>query len=194
MLTSIDLFAGIGGIALGLAPWAKPVAYVEKDPFCCAVLKRNMKRERLPTASIFADVRTFNAAAFRGKADLVTAGFPCQDISRVGTGAGLAGERSRLVWQVLSVAKESGCAAVFLENVSAITLPGLGGAAIVNALARMGMRRRGGKLVVDEFAHHAQGDELWRAAQAVATWGHSIRVLSTHNGKGCRFYSNGGRR
>ncbi len=50
------------------------------------------------------------------------------------------------------------------------------------------LRGRGGKLVVDEFAHHAQGDELWRAAQAVATWGHNIRVLSTHNGKGCRFY------
>ncbi len=34
------------------------------------------------------------------------------------------------------------------------------------------LRGRGGKLVVDEFAHHAQGDELWRAAQAVATWGY----------------------
>ena len=50
------------------------------------------------------------------------------------------------------------------------------------------LRGRGGKLVVDEYAHHDQSDELWRAAQAVATWGHSIRVLSTHNGKGCRFY------
>ena len=37
-------------------------------------------------------------------------------------------------------------------------------------------------------AHHDQSDELWRAAQAVVPWGHSIRVLSTHNGKGCRFY------
>ena len=50
------------------------------------------------------------------------------------------------------------------------------------------LRGRGGKLVIDEFAHHANGDELWRAAQAVGVWGHSIRVLSTHNGKSCRFY------
>ena len=50
------------------------------------------------------------------------------------------------------------------------------------------LRGRGGKLVVDEYAHHDQSDELWRAAQAVVPWGHSIRVLSTHNGKGCRFY------
>ena len=50
-------------------------------------------------------------------------------------------------------------------------------------------RSKGGKVVLDEFAFHERPVELWRAARPVTTWhGGQMRILSTHNGKGTRFY------
>lgn len=43
-------------------------------------------------------------------------------------------------------------------------------------------RSKGGKIVLDEFAHHENQEELWKAAWACAMWGDSVRILSTHNG------------
>ncbi|WP_155300171.1 phage terminase large subunit family protein [Deinococcus kurensis] len=51
-----------------------------------------------------------------------------------------------------------------------------------------GFRSKGGKVVIDEFAFHEQADELWRAAAPSVLWGYPIRVFSSHNGKGSRFY------
>lgn len=48
-------------------------------------------------------------------------------------------------------------------------------------------RSKGGKLVLDEFAFHAQPDEMWKAAAPILTWGYPVRVLSTYNGKGNRY-------
>lgn len=49
-------------------------------------------------------------------------------------------------------------------------------------------RSKGGKLVVDEYAFHGQPDALWKAAIPVITWGYPVRILSTYNGKGNRYY------
>ncbi|WP_119301130.1 phage terminase large subunit family protein [Dongia deserti] len=49
-------------------------------------------------------------------------------------------------------------------------------------------RSKGGKLVIDEYAFHAQPEELWKAALPIITWGYPVRVLSTYNGKGNRYY------
>lgn len=51
-----------------------------------------------------------------------------------------------------------------------------------------GLRSKKGKLVLDEFAHHDHPDEMWKAAFPITTWGYPIRILSTHNGKSCKFY------
>jgi len=51
-----------------------------------------------------------------------------------------------------------------------------------------GFRSKGGKVVLDEFAHHDSQDELWKAARPCVTWGFPLRILSTHNGKNCRYY------
>ncbi len=51
-----------------------------------------------------------------------------------------------------------------------------------------GFRSKGGKCVLDEFAWHKDQDELWAAARPVITWGHSLRILSTHNGQQSVFY------
>lgn len=49
-------------------------------------------------------------------------------------------------------------------------------------------RSKGGKLVIDEFAFHPRPDDLWKAAGPVVTWGYPVRILSTYNGKGNRYY------
>lgn len=51
-----------------------------------------------------------------------------------------------------------------------------------------GFRSKGGRVRLDEFAHHDDQDALWRAARPCITWGGDLRVLSTHNGKGCRYF------
>ena len=60
----------------------------------------------------------------------------------------------------------------------------------INALSSNGtqFRSKGGKVILDEFAHHDNQEDLWTAALPCTTWGFPIRVLSTHNGKGCFFY------
>lgn len=60
----------------------------------------------------------------------------------------------------------------------------------INALSSnpKAFRSKGGKLVLDEFAFHKQPEELWKAAIPVMTWGFPVRVLSTYNGKGNRYY------
>lgn len=51
-----------------------------------------------------------------------------------------------------------------------------------------GFRSKGGKIVIDEYAFHEQQDDMWKAAAPAALWGYPIRVFSSHNGKGTRFY------
>lgn len=60
----------------------------------------------------------------------------------------------------------------------------------INALSSnpKAFRSKGGKLVLDEYAFHKQPEELWKAAIPVMTWGFPVRVLSTYNGKGNRYY------
>ena len=49
-------------------------------------------------------------------------------------------------------------------------------------------RSKGGKIVLDEFAHHDNQLELWKAAKPTAVWGYPVRIISTHNGKKSQFY------
>ena len=51
-----------------------------------------------------------------------------------------------------------------------------------------GFRSKGGKVVLDEFAHHNNPWELWKAAKPCVTWGFPLRILSTHNGQSCLFF------
>lgn len=60
----------------------------------------------------------------------------------------------------------------------------------INALSSnpKAFRSKGGKVVLDEFAFHDDPERLWAAARPVITWGFPLRILSTHNGKQCRYY------
>ena len=96
-MRSIELFAGIGGIALA-CEWAgiKTVAFCEREPFCQKVLNKHW-----PTVPIFDDVKTLNRKALEekgviepgGTIDIISGGFPCQPFSVAGKKKGRNDDR-----------------------------------------------------------------------------------------------------
>lgn len=123
----LDLFSGIGGFALGLESTGafETVAFCEQDLFCRHVLARHW-----PEVPIFDDVRTITAHSLHSsgvaQVDIISAGFPCQDISWAGNRAGLEGSRSGLARHIVRLAGELGPDWVLLENVPNILGLGLG--------------------------------------------------------------------
>jgi DNA (cytosine-5)-methyltransferase 1 len=91
-LSTLGLFAGIGGIEAGLHKAGHRVELLcELDPSARAVLTNRFTCEIVP------DIRSFNSFP---KVDLIAAGFPCQDLSQAGMTAGIQGHQSRLVEEV----------------------------------------------------------------------------------------------
>lgn len=129
MINGLDLFSGIGGITLALAPWVRPIAYCENERYAQAILLSNMERGILPIAPIWSDVRTLTGsdllAGEFSAIDIIYGGFPCQDISTAGAGAGLEGKRSGLFFEIVRLARTLRPQFIFLENVPAITVRGL---------------------------------------------------------------------
>ena len=113
MLRHLDLFSGIGGFAMAAQRLGgfETVQFVEIDPFCQQVLGKHW-----PGVPIHRDVKTY--AAQPGNVDVITAGFPCQDLSSAGKQAGLRGIRSGLFYEVLRLARELRPRFLVLENVA----------------------------------------------------------------------------
>lgn len=123
MLNGLDLFSGIGGLSLALAPWVQPIAYCENDRYAQAVLLSRMFDGFISQAPIWDDVRELSIGVVT-RADIIYGGFPCQDISVAGHGIGLEGKRSGLVFELLRLCKEIRPTFIFLENVPAIRTRG----------------------------------------------------------------------
>jgi DNA (cytosine-5)-methyltransferase 1 len=110
-----SLFAGIGGFDLGLERAGMRVAWqVELDPYCRAVLARHF-----PEAERFEDVREVGGQNL-APVDLLCGGFPCQDLSPAGRGAGLDGARSGLWAEFARIVRELRPRYVVVENVPAL--------------------------------------------------------------------------
>jgi DNA (cytosine-5)-methyltransferase 1 len=121
MLRHLDLFSGIGGFSLGLERTGgfKTVAFCDNEPKTHLVLKKHW-----PDVPIFDDVKTLTGEKL-GTIDIITGGFPCQDISLAGKGAGLEGERSGLWFEFHRFIKETRPKWVIAENVAALRSRGL---------------------------------------------------------------------
>lgn len=120
----LDLFSGGGGFSLGLErAGMRTVAFCEIDAYCRRVLARHW-----PGVPIYDDVRTVTADRLRSDGiapQLICGGFPCQDISFAGNGAGLEGERSGLWREYARIIGELRPDFALVENVAALTVRGL---------------------------------------------------------------------
>ena len=120
----LDLFSGIGGFALGFERAGfTTAAFCEADPFARSILRRHW-----PGVPCYDDVRALSAARLHAdgivQPDIICGGFPCQDISTAGRGAGLAGARSGLWQHMLRLVRECGPAWIVVENVPALRVRG----------------------------------------------------------------------
>ena len=121
-LRVLDLFSGIGGFSLGLERTGgfETVAFCEIDPFCRRVLAKHW-----PNVRQFEDVTKLRGEDV-GPVDVICGGFPCQDISVAGKGAGLAGKRSGLWREYARLVGELRPSIVLVENVAALLSRGMG--------------------------------------------------------------------
>lgn len=121
----LDLFSGIGGFSLGLErAGMTTVAFCEIEPYCRAVLRKHW-----PEVPVYEDIRTLTADVLERDGiavDAICGGFPCQDISVAGRGAGLAGERSGLWREYFRLVGELRPRFVIVENVAALLGRGIG--------------------------------------------------------------------
>lgn len=166
-MKTMHLFAGAGGGLLAdLILGHDPVAAVEWDPYCCAVLRERAAEGWFPNLQVYeGDVRLFNASDWKGRVDLIHAGFPCQDISVAGKRAGVdEGTRSGLYREVLRCADEIRPKFLFLENVSAILSNGLG--AVLGDLASRGYDGRWCCIRASDVGAPHQRDRWWCLAYA----------------------------
>jgi DNA (cytosine-5)-methyltransferase 1 len=117
-MTFLSLFAGVGGFDLALTRLGMRCAgQVEIDPLCRLILERHF-----PEVPRHDDVRTTIAwwhaqPRPRPRLDLVTAGFPCQDVSQAGRRAGLAGTRTGLFFDLARAIDALSPRWLLLENV-----------------------------------------------------------------------------
>ena len=115
-LRVLDLFSGIGGFSLGLErAGMQTVAFCEFDKHAQKVLKKHW-----PGIPIHDDVRTLDGNQYRGTADVVCGGFPCQDLSVAGKKAGFDGDRSSLYREMLRVVSECRPRYAIFENVTGL--------------------------------------------------------------------------
>jgi DNA (cytosine-5)-methyltransferase 1 len=168
-MNELSLFTGAGGGLLGthLLGW-KAIGYVEWNEYCQRVIRARIDDGILPVAPIFTDVREFvqsgAAAEYRGFADVVSGGFPCQPFSVAGKQLGAADPRN--MWPAtIAVIRAVRPRFAFLENVPAILSSGYFGT-ILGDLAESGYDCRWRILSAGEMGAPHLRNRLWIVAYA----------------------------
>jgi len=135
VVTHLSLFSGIGGFDLGFEiAGIETVAQVESNKYCRMVLQHHW-----PNVPRYADIKEFNGYEWRG-VDIITGGFPCQDLSVAGRREGIAGARSSLFFEMCRVVEEAQPRLVIWENVPGLLSAdnGRAMATIIESLANIG--------------------------------------------------------
>ena len=174
-MNELALFAGAGGGILGghLLGW-RTVCAVEWEQYPASVLCVRQNDGLLPPFPIWDDVQTFDGKPWRGIAQVVSGGFPCQDISAAGKGAGITGERSGMWGQMARIIGEVRPQYAFVENSPMLTSRGLG--TVLGDLAEMGFDAKWCVLGADSVGAPHKRDRIW--------------ILATNaRGIGCNIWS-----
>ena len=175
-MNELALFAGAGGGILGgkLLGW-RTVCAVEIDPYCAGVLVQRQNDGVLEAFPVWDDVCTFDGRPWRGIVDVVSGGFPCQDISVAGKGDGLDGERSGLWREFARILGEVRPRFAFVENSPALTIRGLG--RVLGDLASLGYDARWGVLGADDVGAPHKRERIWIVGNSSSWDGEGDQLL-----------------
>lgn len=177
-LRELALFAGAGGGILGgkLLGW-RTVCAVERDAYASQVLAQRQNDGILEPFPIWSDVCSFDGTAWRGIVDVVSGGFPCQDISAAGKGAGIEGERSGMWKEMARIIGEVRPKYAFVENSPMLTTRGLG--TVLADLASLGFDAEWGVLSAADVGAPHRRERIWIIARQRDFFSHT-----EHNGNG----------
>ena len=174
----LDLFSGIGGFALA-ARWAgfETIGFCEIDKYAQKVLKKNF-----PGVPIYEDVTKLSGSKFKD-IFLITGGFPCQDISIAGKGAGIEGERSGLWSELFRIIGEVRPKYALIENVPALTFRG--GTRVIADLTEIGYDTEWQIVGANQVGALHRRDRIWIVAYSECnTEGTTHRSDSGIGGRG----------
>ena len=159
------LFAGAGGGILGghLLGW-RTICAVEWEPYPASVLCARQNDGLLPPFPIWDDVQTFDGKPWRGIVDVVSGGFPCQDISAAGKGAGIDGERSGMWSHMARVVSEVRPRYVFVENSPMLVTRGL--ERVLGDLTALGYDTKWTVMGAADVGANHQRDRIWIVAHS----------------------------
>ncbi len=160
-LHALHLCSGYGGFELALRlagiP-ARTVCHVERDAHAAAALVARMEDEALDRAPIWDDIETFDGRAWRGRVDIVTAGFPCQPFSAAGQRRGT--EDERWLWpDIARIVRDVGPEYVLLENVTQLVRYGL--PYVLSDLAALGFDAEWGCLPASAVGAPHRRERWW---------------------------------
>jgi|ETNvirnome_2_300_1030623.scaffolds.fasta_scaffold10711_2 DNA (cytosine-5)-methyltransferase 1 len=164
-MNELALFAGAGGGILGghLLGW-RTICAVEWDAYAASVLVQRQNDGSLPAFPIWDDVQTFDGRPWRGRVDVISGGFPCQDISAAGKGAGIDGERSGMWGHMARIIGQVRPEFCMVEN--SPLLVGRGLARVLGSLASLGYDARWGVLGARDAGAPHKRDRIWIVANS----------------------------
>jgi len=163
-VNELALFAGAGGGILGghLLGW-RTICAVEWEPYAASVLAARQNDGILPPFPIWDDIQTFDGRPWRGIVDVVSGGFPCQDISAAGKGAGIEGERSGMWREMARLVGEVRPRYVYIENSPMLTTRG--GARVIADLTSLGYDAQWDIMGAADVGAPHQRDRIWVVAK-----------------------------
>jgi DNA (cytosine-5)-methyltransferase 1 len=171
----LALFAGAGGGILGgkLCGW-KTVCAVEIDGNARSVLLARQNERIFKPFPVWDDIRTFDGRPWRGLIDVVSGGFPCQDISCAGKGAGIKGSRSGLWSEMARIIGEVRPRFVFVENSTFLRTRGLG--VVLGELAQVGYDAQWCFVSAENVGAPHKRDRLWLVAPCADSDGRGCQI------------------
>lgn len=164
-MNELALFAGAGGGILGgkLLGW-RTVCGVERDAYAAQVLAQRQNDGILEAFPIWSDVCSFDGRPWKGIIDVVSGGFPCQDISVAGKQEGINGKRSGLWSQMGRIISEVEPELVWIENSPNLKNKGL--ETILEDLRKMGYDVRWGVVSAENAGANHQRKRIWILAKS----------------------------